>query len=122
MGMFFPWAIGEAIIVWRWAKAKAPPPPGVLLLASGLYLGLAIMAEYRPARPVAITFAYAVDLAILLQVVGQAPHEVTGWPPPYIEDPTVILPTSSSGTASGSSSSTAASSSGTPGPSGTQVA
>lgn len=119
MGLFFAWAIGEGIIVWRWARAKAPPPPGELLLASGLFLGLAIMAEYRPARGVATAFAYAVDLAVLLQVVGKAPHEVTGWPPPLITDPSVILPTASSGTASGS---TTARTAGTTGPPGTSVA
>ena len=82
MGLFFAWAIGEGIIVWRWAKAKAPPTPGVLILPTGLYLSLAILAEYRPARGVATAFAYAVDLAILLQVVGKAPAQQTGWPPP----------------------------------------
>lgn len=82
MGMFFAWMIGEGIIAWRWAKAKAPPTPGELLLPSGLFLGLAILAEYRPARPVAVTFAYAVDLAILLQIVGKNPAPQTGWPPP----------------------------------------
>jgi hypothetical protein len=80
--MFFAWMIGESIIAWRWAKAKAPPTPGELLLPSGLFLGLAILSEYRPARPVAVTFAFAVDLAILLQVVGNNPTAKTGWPPP----------------------------------------
>lgn len=92
MGLFFAWAIGEGIIIWRWAKAKAPPPPGQLLLASGLFLGLAVIAEYQPARTAATAFAYAVDLAVLLQVVGKDPKAQTGWPPPFINNPAVILP------------------------------
>ena len=120
MGLAFAWLVGEGIIVWRWTKAKAPPPPGVLLLASGLYLGLAIMAEYQPARTVATTFAWAVDLAILLQVVGKDPHTVTGWPPPFITDPNVLLPSKASQAAgSGSSTSTKSTTTGAPG---TQVA
>ena len=82
MGLFFAWSVGEAIITWRWVKAKAPPTPGSLLLPTALYLSLAILAEYQPARTTATVFAWAVDLAILLQVVGKAPAQQTGWPPP----------------------------------------
>ena len=92
MGLFFAWAIGEGFIVWRWAKAKAPPPPGALLLASGLFLGLAVIAEYQPARTAATAFAYAVDLAVALQLIGKDPAPQTGWPPPLIDNPDVILP------------------------------
>ena len=82
--MFFAWAVGEGIITWRWVKAKAPPTPGALLLPTALYLSLAILGEYRPARPVATAFAWSVNLAILLQVVGKAPAQTTGWPPQKI--------------------------------------
>lgn len=95
-GLFFAWMIGEGIIGYRWAKLKAPPTPGVLMLASGIFLGCAIAAEYEPARPVAIAFAWAVDLGVLLNVVGKAPTATTGWPPPQINDPTVFLPTGTS--------------------------
>lgn len=81
MGMFFAWATGEGIIVWRWVKNGAPPTPGALLLPTGLYLSLAVLSEYRPARPVAVAFAWSVNLAILLQVVGKTPAQKTGWPP-----------------------------------------
>lgn len=84
MGFFFAWAVGEGIIVWRWVKAKAPPTPGALLLPSGLYLMLAILAEYQPARGTATAFAWALDIAVLMQVVGKAPAQSTGWPPPQI--------------------------------------
>ncbi len=111
MGMFFAWAVGEGIICWRWAKAKAPPTPGVLLLPTALYLSLAILSEYRPARPVAVAFAWSVNLAILLQVVGKAPAQDTGWPPPQIPF-TQIWPGGSSSSASSGSSPGAPSSSG----------
>jgi hypothetical protein len=86
MGLFFAWSVGEGIITWRWVKNHAPPTPGALLLPTALYLSLAILAEYRPARGVATAFAWAVNLAILMQVVGKAPAQATGWPPPKMVD------------------------------------
>jgi hypothetical protein len=98
-GFVLAWLVGESIVVYRWVKLKAPPPPGALLLSSGLFVGLAIVGQYQPARTTATVTAWALDLAILLQVVGKAPSGTTGWPPPLIDDPTVILP---GGTASAS--------------------
>lgn len=95
-GLFFAWAVGEGIIGYRWAKLKAPPTPGVLMVASGLFLGCAILAEYGPAKNLATAFAWAVDLGVLMQVVGKAPTATTGWPPPAIDDPSVVLPTGKS--------------------------
>lgn len=91
----FAWAIGEGIIVYRWIKSGAPPTPGALLLPSGLFLSLAILAEYQPARATATAFAYAVDLAVLLQVVGKTPKQATGWPPPQNIPVGSVLPTGS---------------------------
>lgn len=91
-GFMFAWLLGEGIIVYRWVKNGAPPTPGALLLPSGLYVGLAIMAEYAPARFAATALAWGFDVAILLQVVGKAPAQKTGWPPAMINDPTVLLP------------------------------
>lgn len=91
-GLFFAWAAGEGIIFWRWGKAGAPPTPGVLAMSSALFLGLAVIGEYKPARPVVTAFAFAVDLAILVKVLGKAPSQVTGWPPAMIDNPGVILP------------------------------
>jgi hypothetical protein len=105
-GLFFAWAAGEGIIFYRWARLGAPPIPGVLAMSSVLFLGLAVIGEYRPARPVVTAFAFAVDLAILLQVVGKAPTGVTGWPPAMITDPGAILPNGASSSSSSSSSST----------------
>jgi hypothetical protein len=91
----FAWAIGEGIVIYRWMKAKAPPTPGALLLPSALFLSLAILAEYQPARTTATAFAYAVDLAVLLQVVGKEPKQKTGWPPPQTIPAGSVLPTGS---------------------------
>lgn len=99
-GMFFAWALGEGIIFYRWGKAGAPPTPGVLAMSSALFLGLAVIGDaYKPARPVVTAFAFAVDLAILLKVLGKAPAQVTGWPPALITDPGAILPPGASGSA-----------------------
>jgi hypothetical protein len=92
-GFFLAWMAGEAIIFYRWGKLGAPPTPGVLALSSGLFLGLAVIGEYKPARPAVTAFAFAVDLAILMQVLGIAPTGTTGWPPALIDDPSVIMPT-----------------------------
>jgi hypothetical protein len=92
-GFFLAWAAGEAIIFYRWGKLKAPPTPGILALSSGLFLGLAVIGDvYKPARPVVTAFAFAVDAAILMQVLGKAPTGTTGWPPALIDDSSVILP------------------------------
>ena len=92
MGFFFAWAVGESFIAYRWAKNGAPPTPGALALPSLMYFGLAVAAEYPPARTAATAFAWAVNVAVLLQIVGKDPKQATGWPPAMINDPTVILP------------------------------
>lgn len=92
-GFVLAWFAGEGIVIYRWAKLKAPPTPGALLLSSGLFAALAVIGQYQPARTAATAAAWALDLAILLQVVGKTPTGVTGWPPPLIDDPTVIMPT-----------------------------
>ncbi len=82
MGLFlFAWLGGEGIIIWRWVKNGAPPTPGALIAPSAVYLGLAVLAQYAPARATAIALAWGLDLAILLQVVGKTPAQQTGWPP-----------------------------------------
>jgi len=93
MGPFvMAWAIGQSIVVGRWVKLKAPPPPGALLWPSVIFIGLAVVAEYQPARAAATVAAFGVDLAVLLQVLGKTSGIRSGWPPPPIDDPNVILP------------------------------
>jgi hypothetical protein len=123
---FYAWAIGESIIIYRWVKAGAPPTPGALAAPAGLFIGLAIIAEAPKARPAAVAFAFAVDLAILLQVVGKAPGQFTGWPPPLINDPAQLLPggspsTGNTTTQAGTVNTTGASSLGTAAATGTDA-
>lgn len=102
MGLFFlAWAAGEGLVTWRWLKHKAPPTPGALLLPSGIFIALAALAEYQPARGVATALAWSVNLAVLVQVAGKDPGVQTGWPPPKISDSTVFLPSGVTTTASG---------------------
>jgi hypothetical protein len=94
VGLFaFAWIAGEGFIIWRWVKNGAPPTPGALLLPSAVYLGLAVLAQYQPARVTATLLAWGFDVAVVLQIVGKEPKQVTGWPPPAITDPSVLLPT-----------------------------
>lgn len=103
MGIVIAWLAGEAMITYRWMKAGAPPTPGTLVMASGFFALCALLGEYRPARPAATLLAFGIDLAAYLQVVGKAPAaQATGWPPPLITDPNVLLP---GGTAAASGSS-----------------
>lgn len=97
MGPFIAaWLVGESIIVYRSVKRlKAPPGPGQLLLSSGVFVMLALLAEAPSARKLAITLAWGFDIAALMNLWGTGgPKQSTkGWPPPQIP-PTVILPTS----------------------------
>lgn len=98
MGFLLAWLAGEGIVTWRWAKAGAPPTPGALAAASGFFVLLALLHEYPPARGAATLAAFGIDIAALLQILpGTNPAQVTGWPPPLINDPSVLLPAGSSG-------------------------
>lgn len=105
MGPFIAaWLVGEGIIVYRSVKRqKVPPGPGQLLLSSGLFVMLALLAEAQSARKLAITLAWGFDLAALMnlfpKVTGQKQDTSTPaqWPP-SAAPATVIIPTS--GTAS----------------------
>jgi hypothetical protein len=101
-GLVLAWMAGEAMIVWRWWKHKAPPPPGALLEASILFIAMAVLAEYQPARTSATMFAWGIDIAVLLQLVGKEPAVKTSWPPLCIPD-TQLMPSKTGGVACGGS-------------------
>jgi hypothetical protein len=69
-GFVLAWLFGEGLIAWRSvSQQKMPPSPRQLLLASGLFAGLAVLAEYQPARFTATAFAWAVYVAVLMKVL-----------------------------------------------------
>jgi len=99
-GLVLAWLAGESLLIWRWAKAGAPPTPGALAESSLVYLGLAVLAQAEQARTTATVLAWGYNIAILMQVSpGSKVAAQTNWPPPVITDPSVILPTGNSHTA-----------------------
>jgi hypothetical protein len=106
-GLVLAWLFGEGMIFYRWSKHKAPPPPGALLDASLLFVGLAVVGEYPPARTAATIFAWGVDIAVLLQVIGKEPNVKTNWPPLCIPD-TQLMPSKAGGVPCGQAQTTAA--------------
>jgi hypothetical protein len=70
------WAVGEGIIIYRAVKANhAPPMPGQLLAASGLFVMLGLLAEAGPgATKAAAVLGWGFDLAAFLNLFP----EITG--------------------------------------------
>jgi hypothetical protein len=69
-GVILAWAAGMGIITYRSVvREHRPPVPGQMLAATGLFAALAVLAEYPPAATAAATFAFGIDLAVLLQVL-----------------------------------------------------
>jgi hypothetical protein len=108
MGPFVTaWLIGEGIMVYRSVKRdKAPPGPGQLLIASGIFILLAIAAQNEKARPIATTIAYGFDIAAFLGLYEKVVPTGNGglWPPATLPDnityaETVIDPSSIKGLA-----------------------
>lgn len=84
MGAFvMAWLIGEGIVIYRTIKTqKAPPGPGQLLITSGVFVMLGLLAESDKARPLAITLAYGFDIAAFMNLFGSPPVGAGGqWPP-----------------------------------------
>ena len=70
-GIILAWLIGEGIIVYRSVNREhAPPVPGALLATSGLFILLAVLAEYDPAKFLATAMAFGVDIAAFLNLWG----------------------------------------------------
>lgn len=92
-GIVVAWLVGEGIIVYRtWKKSKAPPGPGQLLLSSGLFVFLALIAESDRARTLATVLAWGFDIAAFMNIanVGGPSAETEAnfnpWPPPVLPD------------------------------------
>lgn len=69
-GIILAWLAGQGIIVYRSIKKDhAPPVPGQMLAATGLFALLALLAEYQPARTAATALAFGVDVAVLMEVL-----------------------------------------------------
>jgi hypothetical protein len=88
------WLVGEGIIIYRAVKIqKAPPGPGQLLIASGVFVLLGLLAESRTARPLAVTLAWGFDIAAFMNLfgVGKPGTSCKGWPPAKAPD-TIIIP------------------------------
>lgn len=109
MGPFvLAWLVGESIIVYRTAKQyKAPPGPGQLLLSSGLFGILSLIAESEKGRLPATIMAWGIDVAAFMNLypstttqAGQAiakamgsvvaPNTSQSWPPPIAANNVVI--------------------------------
>jgi hypothetical protein len=100
MGAFIAaWLTGEGIIIYRSVKEqKAPPGPGQLLLSSGVFVMLALLAEAKSAKPLATTLAWGFVTAAWLNIgnIGNKKTKSTGkWPPAPV-GPYTIIPTGNS--------------------------
>ena len=95
------WLVGEGIIIYRSVKnQKAPPGPGQLLIASGVFVLLGLLAESSSARPLAVTLAWGFDIAAFMNVVPSgipaeskaknSPTAAGKWPPPVARNDIVF--------------------------------
>lgn len=67
-GLVLAWAVGLGILTWRTAQEyHKPPVPGRILGASMVYVLLAFLAEYEPARRAAVLAAWGFDVAVLFK-------------------------------------------------------
>jgi hypothetical protein len=98
MGPFvMAWLVAEGIVCYRSVKVqKAPPGPGQLLLSSGVFVALAILAESEKARPLATTLAWGFVAAAFMNLWGtggpKADDKQTAKWPPSIAPNTVTIP------------------------------
>lgn len=75
-GLLLAWATGIGLVTWRGIKTTHKPvSAGQYAAASGVYVLLALVAEWEPAAAIATLMAWGFDVAILLQVL---PQQVSG--------------------------------------------
>jgi hypothetical protein len=91
MGPFvMAWLVGEGILIYRQVKVnKSPPGPGQLLISSGVFVVLGLLAESSSARPLAVALAWGFDIAAFMNLFGVAVPKDSGtgsWPPPIMPD------------------------------------
>jgi len=103
MGPFvMAWLVGEGIIIYRSVKnQKAPPGPGQLLISSGVFVLLGLLAESSTARPLAVTLAWGFDIAAFMNIVPSgipaeapaktSPLAASKWPPPLAPN-SIVFP------------------------------
>lgn len=96
MGPFImAWLVGEGIIIYRSVKVhKSPPGPGQLLLSSGVFVLLALIAETgEGGNRLATTLGWGFNIAAWMNLFELAPKTGSkAWPPAAAPD-TVIIPT-----------------------------
>jgi hypothetical protein len=115
MGPFvIAWMIGEGTIAyWDIAKNHVPPSPGKLLVGSGVFALLAVIASASPgARTVATLTAFGFDIAAFLQGYQGKPT-TTPFPAAGSAGNTQIFPDGGSGGAATVSSTSPSGSTGT---------
>lgn len=68
-------------MAWRtFTRQHRPVMPGQLVLTSGLFAALALLAEYPPAVPLATMLAFGVDLGAILQIIPGTKLAAEGTP------------------------------------------
>jgi hypothetical protein len=76
-GLVIAWLVGEGILVYRsYHNHHRPPMPGQLLLASGVFAGLGLMAQSEKLSSLAATLAVGFDIAAFMNI---APELLTGF-------------------------------------------
>lgn len=87
------WLVGEGIIVYRSVKQnRIPPGPGQLLLSTGVFAILGLLATSQKFRTMATVLAWGFDVAAFLNLFANPPKPTSAnWPPPTLPD-TVIFP------------------------------
>lgn len=95
-GLVAAWLVGEGIVVYRsWKVNKVPPGPGQLLLSSGVFVLLALLAEAQQARSLATVLAWGFDIAAMMNLFGTGQIKAIpnkNWPPQQASTQ-VIIPT-----------------------------